>query len=502
MASKRQMGYKCRIAGVLLLLLASIAALVAVAVIQDTWKFKEYSLEYGIVIDSGSSRSNVYLYEWPGEKQNETGVVTEIMNCRVSGAGISEMKVDPQKDEASWNGFRECMRNVTKAIPVEKHKTTILFLGATAGMRLLHEKDEEKSDEILGSLREYLKTLPFNFQNASILSGQEEGLYGWVTVNYLMGNLLTKNLWNLYANPEGEKTIGSMDLGGASTQIAFAVQEDLRGPDYLHVKLYGYPYNVYTHSFLCYGKNEAGKRILDKIVKESSDPSYIINPCYPEGYNVTMMASEIYDTECTKKPKDYNPDRELFMVGTSNSDKCGSLVKSIFDFKTCSSPQCSFDGVEQPPVVGEFMAYAGFFYTARALGNEGATDLITFNNSVRKFCQSHWTVLRASEERKMISDHYLKTYCYSGHYVFAMLADGYKFDKETWKNINFQREVKKTSIVWSLGYMLSMSNMIPSEVKEIPPLTNPVFVGLIFLFSALIIITVVFVFVFLIRACY
>lgn len=60
-----------------------------------------------------------------------------------------------------------------------------------------------------------------------------------------------------------------MDLGGASTQIAFAVQddEDSEGPDFLRVKLYGYPYNVYTHSFLCYGKNEAGKRILDKIVK-------------------------------------------------------------------------------------------------------------------------------------------------------------------------------------------------------------------------------------------
>lgn len=45
MASKRQMGYKCRIALVLLLLLASIAALVAIAVIQDAWASKEYSLE-------------------------------------------------------------------------------------------------------------------------------------------------------------------------------------------------------------------------------------------------------------------------------------------------------------------------------------------------------------------------------------------------------------------------------------------------------------------------
>lgn len=45
MGSKQKMGYKCRIAGVFFLLLASIAALVSIAVIQDTWRFKQYSEE-------------------------------------------------------------------------------------------------------------------------------------------------------------------------------------------------------------------------------------------------------------------------------------------------------------------------------------------------------------------------------------------------------------------------------------------------------------------------
>lgn len=80
-------------------------------------------------------------------------------------------------------------------------------------------------------------------------------------------NTLQKNLWNAYIRPEGSNTVGSMDLGGASTQIAFTVQDELTGPDYMHVKLYGYPYNVYTHSFLCYGKNEAEKMVLDTVVQ-------------------------------------------------------------------------------------------------------------------------------------------------------------------------------------------------------------------------------------------
>lgn len=68
-----------------------------------------------------------------------------------------------------------------------------------------------------------------------------------------------------------------------------------------------------------------------------------------------MKASSIYDSECTEKPKDYNPDQEFLMVGEPDSEKCKSIVKSIFDFKTCNSTQCSFDGVEQPPVTGDFM---------------------------------------------------------------------------------------------------------------------------------------------------
>lgn len=45
MSSKKPTGYKCRIAVVVLLLLGSIAALIAVALIQDKWSFRTYSLE-------------------------------------------------------------------------------------------------------------------------------------------------------------------------------------------------------------------------------------------------------------------------------------------------------------------------------------------------------------------------------------------------------------------------------------------------------------------------
>lgn len=67
--------------------------------------------------------------------------------------------------------------------------------------------------------------------------------------------------------------MGSLDLGGASTQIAFTAPSDATGPDLIRISLYGYEYNVYTHSFLCYGKNEAEKKVLAELVKVTfSDP--------------------------------------------------------------------------------------------------------------------------------------------------------------------------------------------------------------------------------------
>lgn len=41
------------------------------------------------------------------------------------------------------------------------------------------------SDKVLQAVEEALQKFPFSYQGARILSGQEEGAFGWVTVNYL-----------------------------------------------------------------------------------------------------------------------------------------------------------------------------------------------------------------------------------------------------------------------------------------------------------------------------
>lgn len=50
-----------------------------------------------------------------------------------------------------------------------------------------------ETDRILKEVENKLRSYPFEFKEAVILSGQQEGAYGWVTVNYLHENFAKVN---------------------------------------------------------------------------------------------------------------------------------------------------------------------------------------------------------------------------------------------------------------------------------------------------------------------
>ncbi|KAJ8365201.1 hypothetical protein SKAU_G00140320 [Synaphobranchus kaupii] len=69
-----------------ILFVLGIIALVTTAVVQNKLLQK---YKYGIVLDAGSSHTAVYVYEWPAEKENNTGMVEQKHVCSVKGKGIS-----------------------------------------------------------------------------------------------------------------------------------------------------------------------------------------------------------------------------------------------------------------------------------------------------------------------------------------------------------------------------------------------------------------------------
>ncbi|KAG8442877.1 hypothetical protein GDO86_011619 [Hymenochirus boettgeri] len=441
-------------------------------------------LKYGIVLDAGSSRTTVYVYQWPAEKENNTGVVNQTLKCNVMGKGISSYANEPKRAPTY---IEDCMKKIRDIIPINQQNNTPAYLGATAGMRLLRLKNESAAQGVLASIHDYFKTQPFDFRGANIITGQEEGVYGWITVNYLMGNFLEKNIWRAWIRPDGAETTGALDLGGASTQISFIPEKSAQNPNgTVEVTLYGYQYNVYTHSYQCYGRDEAEKRLLASIAQDPNLKSYE-NPCYPRNYTVNLTMEYTFGSLCCApfRPAIYNASQLITFKGTGDQTQCLQKVSYLFNHAECRGKKdCSFDDVYQPKVKGNFSAFAGFYYTANALNLTGYFPLKEFLSNMSSFCSKEWSELRTLLPKT--DETYARSYCFSANYIYNLLFNGYKFDDESWMKINFQKEVGNSSIAWSLGYMLNLTNMIPAEKPQIlPPMTFSLFTGLLCLFTTL-----------------
>lgn len=74
---------------------------------------------------------------------------------------------------------------------------------------------------------------------ARIITGEDEGVFGWVALNYLVGafnsSALTTALGGRQAVPGHERgrTVGVLDLGGSSLEVAFELEASTAGAQQL-----------------------------------------------------------------------------------------------------------------------------------------------------------------------------------------------------------------------------------------------------------------------------
>ncbi|TPP65468.1 Ectonucleoside triphosphate diphosphohydrolase [Fasciola gigantica] len=388
-------------------------------------------------------------------------------------------------------------------IPMSRWKDVPVYLAATAGMRLTLLDNPLGSLDLFEALRRGLQTSGLQVETPNerirMLSGTEEGLYGWVSVNSILGLITARK------RVSPLETVGSLDLGGASTQIAFVPVEKpsnlASSFDFHSLRLFGHQYTVYSHSFLCYGKNELEKRTMGSIASKQSSSPNIPNPCYPTGYiSPSKLTSELFSGACMSgkyafqvfknnltKPSSMGDSYQF--TGTGNPTECLQHINQQFDSATCSNPPCSFNNVHQPPTRGPFRAYAGFSYVMSYLfpkKNTGFTKSEVLD-AVNTFCRKSWSdIVKDTPQSKQS---FLASYCFDGLYVYSLL-DHYGFKTEdSWKEITFGTKIKGVSVSWALGYMLDQSGFLPSES---PKLNLPLaaFIPLAILFSLMILVGV------------
>ncbi|XP_026346008.1 ectonucleoside triphosphate diphosphohydrolase 2 isoform X2 [Ursus arctos] len=318
----------------------------------------------------------------------------------------------------------------------------------------------EASANVLAAVTQTLTQYPFDFRGAHILSGQDEGVFGWVTTNYLLENFIKYGWVGRWFRPR-KGTLGAMDLGGASTQITFETASPAEDPaNEVQLRLYGQHYRVYTHSFLCYGRDQVLRRLLAGALQ-----THGFHPCWPRGYSNQVLLGDVYESPCTaaQRPQAFNSSTRVNLSGTSDPALCRSLIMGLFNFSSCRFSRCSFNGIFQPPVAGNFIAFSAFFYTMDFLRTAMGLPVATLQQleaAVATVCNQTWSELqaRAPGERARLPD-----YCAGAMFVQQLLSRGYGFHERAFGGVTFQKKAGDTAVGWALGYMLNLTNLIPAE---------------------------------------
>ena len=131
------------------------------------------------------------------------------------------------------------------ALSVEALSATPIVVRATAGLRLLNET---QADAILSAVEAEIASSGFLVAHADvvgILSGIDEGVFSWFTLNFLLDRLK-----HLAPPRRAHKTAVALDLGGGSTQITFLSGDaaNQHGEEFSHeLNVFGEQIRLYTH---------------------------------------------------------------------------------------------------------------------------------------------------------------------------------------------------------------------------------------------------------------
>ncbi|KRZ75469.1 Ectonucleoside triphosphate diphosphohydrolase 1, partial [Trichinella papuae] len=383
-------------------LLISLVGLIAVSVLFAL--SGDLPDEFGIIIDAGSSHSGLYIYTWNGRK-NKTGVIKQYAPSCSTEMGISSFTDNPAD---AGNSLMFCLNNASATIPSKRHSATAMYLAATAGMRILELRDPLSSCKILSAVSNTMHSYNFLFKNASIISGIDEGIYGWITSNFLSHRLMNSAS---RLNDIRPLTIGAMDLGGASTQIIF--EEDMTNQRPLH-------------------------------------------PCMPLNYTMNVTSEQIFSMPCSLNQKPNNVLPNYVFRGSSDPHSCLMKIRHMLDTSACSVKKAKI-----PKPRGEFMAFSGLYWAAKFFNCTSGCSYNKFFENVQNYCEKSWSYIEAAAYPYKKT--FLPTYCFIGLYSLTLIKDAYHFSDAQIQDIKFVNEIDSTEIGWTLGFMLNATNQLPEE---------------------------------------
>ncbi|KAJ6120604.1 guanosine-diphosphatase [Penicillium sp. IBT 18751x] len=441
-------------------------------------------IQYALMIDAGSTGSRIHVYRFNNcgstpELENE---VFEQTKKKEGGSGLSSYMEDAQGAAQSLDPLMEvALQNV----PEEYRRCTPVAVKATAGLRLL---GPELSTNILEAVRYRLEnSYPFPVVSrekggVEIMDGSDEGVYAWITTNYLLGKI---------GGPDETPTAAIFDLGGGSTQIVFqptfelskagGMPEHLAEGDHKYeLKFGGREFELYQHSHLGYGLMSA-REAMHKVVLEAllanndKDLSWlqrpITNPCIQPNQQKEVTV---------KFPDDHvlGPKTTVIMVGPQDGSapaQCRAIAEKILKKEAeCKLAPCSFNGVHQPSLAKTFaredvFIFSYFFDRTAPLGMPSSFTLDELHQLTSSVCagESGWSAFEGVENAlKELRGR--PEWCLDLNFMLSLLHTGYEMPMS--REVKIAKKIKDNELGWCLGAslpLLSQESGWTCRIKEI-----------------------------------
>lgn len=392
--------------------------------------------KYAVIIDAGSSGSRVRIYRWP-TPVGESRVALQSSGVRE----INNTKIEPGLSSAAnlqrvSNDIRRLLSFAGQIVPRPLQRSSPVYLMATAGMRLLLENKMSMVMNHVDSIMSDSSFNPFHYaskESSRILSGEEEGVFAWIAVNYLLG------VFNNDRHSRNE-TVAILEMGGASTQIAFVPKGDILA-DKFPVLLGGSRYPLYVHSYLYYGVNAVHERIMKRLIADTDGDSSqpIDHPCLFRGDNVT-------DDKLNRT-----------FVGIGDPSGCLRILNQLVhkaEPANCYPKPCAIGAFYQPTIDPSKLFYAvgAFHYSLKAIGavtNDGVYVPRTgFEKAIEYCTKDIGDILPPNVNPK-----HIRVRCLQALYAATLLTRAYGFLNNT-QQIRVVGKINQQPTDWPLGAVL------------------------------------------------
>lgn len=348
------------------------------------------------VVDAGSTGSRLHIFT---VNKDDTNLIQikEIYNHNFN-PGIATVNLN-----------QYAIDNYLKTLFSIKLDAKIpVYFYATAGMRLL---PYPKQQSYYNMIEHWFNNQEhWQLMSAKTIKGKEEGVFGWLAINYTLGHFNTTTDVS-YA--------GVLDTGGASVQVTFPVSDPhtVNQEDLMNVNIYGKTIHLFARSFLGLGQNELDHQFLDD------------KTCFPNQYTLTnglLAEGNLYQCE----------------------QHIAQSVNAVHQVNAIVQP------VIHTNPVSHWFGIGGVSYLVQTAPLQVSDNQLTMQelaeNANQSLCQQDWDSLYSQYP----NNDYLYISCLNAAYFYTLFVNGYGIDPN--EKIRYA-PLSQSNNDWTLGVVLQQA---------------------------------------------